>query len=227
MVGSRTYYSWLRRALPFRFRRRLAPLSRKFGADRGLPIDRYYIERFLSRYSEDIRGCVLEVEDASYTRRFGGNRVIRSEVLHARSDNPAATIVGDLATGEAIPRNSFDCVILTQTLQFIYDLPSAILHTHAMLQRGGVLLATMPGISQISRYDMDRWGDYWRFTSLSARRLFEEIFGESHVSVEICGNLLTSTAFLCGLSTEDMRPAELDWCDEDYQMVITVRAVRQ
>ena len=29
---------------------------------------------------------------------------------------------------------------------------------------GGSLLLTVPGISQIARYD-DHWGDYWRFTS--------------------------------------------------------------
>jgi hypothetical protein len=34
------------------------------------------------------------------------------------------------------------------------------------LKPGGVLLATVSGISQISRYDMYRWGDYWRFTTL-------------------------------------------------------------
>ena len=77
--------------------RRLTPISRHFGYDRGRPIDRYYIENFLAHHADDIRGHVLEIGDASYTRQFGGDRVAKSDVLHVTSDNPEATIVGDLA----------------------------------------------------------------------------------------------------------------------------------
>jgi hypothetical protein len=52
-----------------------APVSRNFGYDRGLPVDRYYIEGFLDRHKSDVRGHVLEVGDDSYTRRYGGDRV--------------------------------------------------------------------------------------------------------------------------------------------------------
>ena len=51
-------------------------LSRDFGFDRGTPIDRYYIESFLSTHASDIRGHVLEVADNTYTRRFGGDPAI-------------------------------------------------------------------------------------------------------------------------------------------------------
>src|SRR5215210_7162112 len=50
--------------------RRVTPLSRYFGFDRGLPIDRYYIENFLARQAEDIHGRVLEIGDNSYTQRY-------------------------------------------------------------------------------------------------------------------------------------------------------------
>jgi hypothetical protein len=89
-----------------------------------------------------------------------------------------------------------------------------------------VVLATVPGISQIVRYDMDRWGDFWRFTSLSARRLFECGFPEGDVRVETHGNVLAATAFLQGLSTRDLRPDELNFRDPDYEVLITVRAVK-
>ncbi len=45
---------------------------REFGYDRGLPIDRYYIERFLANNASDIRGHVMEIADNIYMRRFGG-----------------------------------------------------------------------------------------------------------------------------------------------------------
>jgi glycosyltransferase involved in cell wall biosynthesis len=42
---------------------RIAPISQDFGFDRGTPIDRHYVEDFLTRNSGDIKGRVLEVGD--------------------------------------------------------------------------------------------------------------------------------------------------------------------
>jgi SAM-dependent methyltransferase len=206
--------------------RRVEPVGRAFGFDRGSPVDRYYIESFLSRHTGDVRGRVMEAGGATYTRRFGGDRVMHSDVLHAQPGNAEATLVGDLATGNGIPNGAFDCVILTQVFQFVYDLRPAVETARAALKPGGVLLATLPGISQISRYDMDRWGEFWRFTSLSARRLFGEVFGPANVTVESRGNVLVAVAFLQGLAQEDLRQREMDYNDRDYELIVTVRAVR-
>ena len=106
--------------------RRVTPISQIFGLDRGQSIDRYYIENFLLRCADDIRGCVLEVANNTYTARFGGERVTKSHVLHVQEGNPRATIVADLSFDNKIPSDTFDCIILTQTLQFIYDVRAAI-----------------------------------------------------------------------------------------------------
>src|SRR5690242_583275 len=58
------------------------PISEVSGYDRGLPIDRYYIERFLNQNADLISGAVLEIGDDAYTRRFGGSRVTRSDVMN-------------------------------------------------------------------------------------------------------------------------------------------------
>jgi hypothetical protein len=42
---------------------------------------------------------------------------------------------------------------------------------------------------------MERWGDYWRFKSLSARRLLEDAFGPEAVELSVYGNVLTAKAF--------------------------------
>ncbi len=206
--------------------RRLTPVSRKFGFDRGTPVDRYYIDRFLEAARGDIHGRVLEIADASYTRRFGGSQVRQSDVLHAAAGNPEATFVGNLATGHGVPRDAFDCIILTQTLSVIYDTHGAIATVQAALKPGGVVLATVSGISQISRPDMNSWGDYWRFTSLSARLLFEAAFGAGNVQVTPYGNVLAAVAFLQGLAAGELRTDELDYRDPDYEVLIAVRAVR-
>jgi len=109
-------------------------------------------------------------------------------------------------------------------LPFIYDVRGAVQVAYSALKPGGVILATVPGLSQVSRYDMDRWGDFWRFTPLSARRLFQEVFPDKAVAVESHGNVLTAVAFLHGLATEEIRPRELAYSDPDYPLIITVRA---
>jgi len=206
--------------------RRLQPIAPDFGWRWGQAIDRYYIEEFLSRHSTDIRGRVLEIENNGYTCRFGGERVIQSDVLHATANNPNATIIADLTHAEHIPSDTFDCIILQQTLQFIYDVRAALKTLCRILKPGGVLLVTFHGISQIARYDMDNWGEYWRFTTLSARRLFTEVFPEECVTIKAHGNVLATTAFLHGIVIEELRKEELAYHDPDYEMLITVRAVK-
>src|SRR3954451_1583936 len=121
--------------------RRTRPLSDSWGRDRGTPVDRYYIERFLHEHRTDIRGRVLEVKDAGYTTRFGVG-VSASAVLDVDATNPHATIVADLAWADGVGSESFDCFVLTQTLQLIPDLRAALVHARRLLRPGGVLLAT-------------------------------------------------------------------------------------
>lgn len=205
--------------------RRLQPLSREFGFDRGLPIDRYYVESFLARYTDDIRGRVLEVGDDSYTRRFGGARVTQRDILHVTPGNPIATIVADLSRADHIPSNIFDCIILTQTLHLVYDVDAVLRTLHRILKPGGVLLATFPGISQVS---IDEWADiwYWSFTRHSAWRLFSNVFSTDHFEVHAYGNVLAATAFLQGLAVDELDQDELDYHDPQYQTLITVRATK-
>lgn len=204
--------------------RRLRPISTEWGSERGQPIDRYYIDQFLARQSADIQGHVLEIGTDTYTKRFGGGQVRRSEVLHVAEQRPPITLLGDLTCAEHIASNVFDCVVLTQTLQAIYDVPAAMRTVHRILKPGGIVLVTVPGISKISRYDMDRWGYYWSFTTCSMRRMFETAFPPANIQVEAYGNVLTAIAFLHGLASSELRRQELDDHDADYELVITVRA---
>ncbi|WP_448614624.1 glycosyltransferase [Modestobacter sp. URMC 112] len=205
--------------------RRLTPVSRHFGFDRGLPIDRYYIEQFLHENALVIAGRVLEVGDSEYTRRFGGSRVVQADVLNVRAGHPETTFVGDLADGAGLPNEAFDCVVLTQTLHLVYDLPAAVRTLHRILRPGGTLLATFPGISPLSD---DEWAAtwHWSLTPVSAARLFGDVFGTENVEVDFRGNVLSSIAFLHGLAAHELRPGELAWPDPQFPMLITLRAGR-
>jgi len=203
--------------------RRLEPISRHFGTDRGLAIDRYYIEAFLARNSADVHGRVLEIGDRNYTVRYGQDRVTHSDILHVSGTNPLATIVGDLADAPHIPDGSFDTIILTQTLQFIYDTRAAVRTLHRILKPGGVLLLTAPGLSPVPTQSVWGYTWHWAFTALSLERLLAEAFGRQQVNVETTGNVLAATAFLQGLATEELAHEELDATDPDYPVILTAR----
>jgi SAM-dependent methyltransferase len=212
-------------AVEFGQLRRVTPISREWGFDRGQPIDRYYVEEFVAAHAADIQGRVLEFGDDAYTRRFGGDRVTIRDVMNYPHRTEQTTFLADLANAQAIPNDLFDCVICTQTLQCVLDTRAAIDTLRRILKPGGVLLATFPGISQT--YDAvwgDRW--YWNFTSISARALFGKAFGAAATRVEFRGNVLSAISFLHGLASAELTKEELDARDSAYEVTIAVRAVK-
>jgi GT2 family glycosyltransferase len=203
--------------------RRVRPISREFGFDRGLPVDRYYIERFLERHASEVAGRVLEIGDDAYTRRFGGGRVSRSDVLHVHGGNPRATLVGDLTDPRVLPEGAFDCIILTQTLQLIFDVRLAVACLHRALAPGGVVLVTAPGISPIDRGEWGRtW--FWSFTAQALERMFGEVFGRDALVVERYGNVFAATAFLQGLAVQELDTKDLDPVDDAFPVIVALRA---
>ena len=204
---------------------RVEPISHQWGCDRGTPIDRYYIAAFLERYRSDVRGRVLEVKEPMYTQRFGGDAVISSDVIDIDPTNRLATITGDLRRADGIPTATFDCVILTQTLHVIDDMAAALAECERILRPGGVLLLTAPSVSRVDPASgLD--GDFWRLTDASARKQFADIFPLDAFEVTSYGNVKACTAFLYGLSVEEMATADLDHRDEAFPLIVAIRAVK-
>ena len=204
---------------------RTTPFSTQFGYDRGGPIDRYYIENFLNDNSSLIRGRVLEIGDNVYTLKYGGSNVTKSDIFHIDDSNEQATFVGDLSNAPHLPSNTFDCIVLTQTLHLIYDFKGAIETCYRLLKQGGTLLITVPGISHIAQ---DGWGKYWlwSFTDASMQRIMEESFPIEKISIKTFGNVLVASAFLYGMGLPEINKEQLDQHDPHYQVIITVRAVK-
>lgn len=213
------------------------PVSRNWGFDRGSPVDRHYIERFLEEHSGegteqgDVRGHVLEFAGDEYATRFGGGRagpderVERVDVMDIDPANPRATIVADLSEPGTLPAASFDCIICTQVLMLIFDFRAALAGLQQALKPGGVLLITVAGISRNCDPEVDG-SDYWRFTSRSLQRLLEEQFPADAVSVRSYGNVRSASGFLYGLAAEELSAAELDPHDRNYEVTVAGRAVR-
>lgn len=204
---------------------RLTPFSTTFGYDRGGPVDRYYIENFLKANAHLIRGRVLEIADNEYTRHFGGANVWQSDILHVDGSNPKATFTGDLSNAPHLPADAFDCIVLTQTLHLIYHYKRALQTCYRILKPGGVLLLTVPGISQIDQGEWKKaW--LWSFTSYSVSEMMAEVFPPANVQVDTYGNVFIATAFLYGLGLPEVNRQQLDFRDEHYQVIITAKAFK-
>lgn len=221
-----SFRRWLRRWLVPAWLgslRSTKPRSDGWGFDRGRPVDRYYIESFLEHHWYDVHGQVLEILNSDYADKFG-LAVERVDILDIDPTNRQATVIADLAAADSICDDSFDCFILTQTLQLIYDVKSAIAHAHRILRPGGVLLVTIPAVSRLAG---EGYTDYWRFTPASCARLFGEIFGPEQVTITAYGNVLSAIAFLEGMACEELSKSELDVIDERYPVLLAIRAVKK
>ena len=205
--------------------RRVTPIGTDWGFDRGLPIDRHFIEGFLDKHASDIQGSVLEFGNRRYTERFGGLRVTRSDVMNVQEGIAGTTIRADLTDCKEVPSESFDCIVCTQVLTFLYDIRAAVKELRRLLKPGGVLLVTVPGISCTFEPD---FGEYWSWnlTPSSVTRLFSEAFEASNVTVESFGNLLTATAFLYGLAVDDLHPDEFAVRTKGYEVIVAARVTK-
>jgi len=206
--------------------RRLSPISTIFGQDRDLiSIERFYIEEFLENHAADIKGRCLEMGDPNYINKFGGDAVTKADVLNYVEGNPQATIVADLTDAPHIPDNTFDCIIITQTLQMIFEVDKAIATLYRILKPGGVVLCTSHGLTRVARREgVDDWGEYWHFTTQSKRRLFRAEFPTENVEVSTVGNVFTCICNLHGLAASEVDPSELHTHDPNYEMLVLVRA---
>jgi SAM-dependent methyltransferase len=218
---------WRRPRWWYVLRRAGKPISDYAGRERGNPIDRLYIETFLAEHAPDVRGRCLEVKDDLYTRRFGGQNVTRADVLDVNTDNKAANVFGDLRhLAAVIADDTYDCFILTQTLQYIDDLDAAVRECRRILKPGGVLLVTLPCLGKVEGLEHNVSGNFWRFTPHAARYLFHRHFGEPNCRIQTWGNVLAGMAFWVGMAQEDLPARRLTEHDPAFPVIVTVRAVK-
>jgi SAM-dependent methyltransferase len=207
LPGRRPRWGNLRRAKPF---------SDCYGWDRGQPVDRMYIERFLERMSHRIRGDVLEVRSSDYTRRFGAADH-RSHVLDIDASNRAATIIGDLCDPRTLAPASYDCVILTQTLQFLSAPDAAIASLYDSLRSGGTMLITVPCAARIDPEAPE--SDYRRWTPAGLRQMVGRQCERAAIEVEGGGNLIAALVAMLGCAVQDLRRQDLAVDDPVFPII--------
>ena len=205
---------------------RLTPIGNKSSGRQDNAVHYYYTERFLRSNSSRIHGAVLEAAGSRYAKRYGRNNVSKTDVLLLKGSSiPDGKNIVTLDDADCIPSHTYDCIILPQILQYTYDIKASLITLYRILKQGGVLLATVPGISRNIKESHDT-NRFWSFTTLSAHRLCEEVFPTSHISVRSYGNVMTAAALMHGMMAKELKPRQLNFNDPLYQVVIAIRAVK-
>ena len=201
--------------------RRTAPFSTTYGFERGTPVDRYYLHRFLAAHRSAITGAVLEVQVDSYTRRFG-HEVTRSETFDV-IPLFRPTYLCDLSHAEGIlPDAAYDCLLLPNTLPYLLELDAALANMFRVVKPGGSILASAAGLLPLS-------GDvpeYWRLTPDGWRERLTSAWRGAELTVEGQGNCLSATAAQLGLALEELSDEELDVHDPRYPVLTTIACLK-
>lgn len=195
------------------------PVSRKFGFDRGKPIDRVLIERFLSENRSLISGRTLEIGDNRYTKQFGEN-VTESHVLDVNTHNKKADIVSDIADMREVSDDSFDTIILTHVLGMVESQEKAISEIYRVLAPGGHVLVTTASFAPQQSQNKG----FTRYTAKGLVNLFDKTFNAKELKGQDFGNVYTGLAFWIGLAAEDTPEKIFTYDDPEYPCIATLIA---
>jgi SAM-dependent methyltransferase len=202
--------------------RRLEPFSASFGFDRGTPVDRFYMRHFIRAHTDALRGVAGEVSEPTYLAEFGGDRLTRIEVIDLDPANPRATLIADLSQSASLPAETFDCLVVTQTLQYIPEPERALAVCVEALRPAGSLLVAVPALAPHDTHEAPE-ADHWRFWPAGLLSLLRRVAPDASHTVVGYGNLVATIAFLHGLSAEELKPAELRHSDPRFPVVVCAR----
>jgi hypothetical protein len=197
--------------------RRVTPFSAQFGFDRGTPVDRYYLHRFLDSHRARITGDVLEIQVPDSARRYGA----RLGDVHTVDLNPAhrPTYTCDLAASDGvIPSDRYDCFLLPNTLCVLRDVEGCLRQALRVVKPGGVILASTAGFVPLT----PDAPDYWHLSAAGWQEIAARALAGALFRVESHGNCLAAVAAMLGLAHEELRPAELDASDPRYPVLVTL-----
>jgi hypothetical protein len=202
--------------------RRTIPFSASYGFERGQPVDRYYLHRFLNANRDAITGDVLEVQSTSYTERFG-RHLTRSDSFDIEPRfNP--TYLCDFAhCAGVIPDRAYDCLLLPNTLPHFRELDRCLAHALRVVRPGGTILASVAGLLPLT-------GDvpeYWRLTPDGWREKLGAAWPGATLEIAGHGNCLAAMAVQLGLALEELTDAELEVHDPRFPVLTTIVCLPQ
>jgi SAM-dependent methyltransferase len=197
--------------------RRTQPFSSTYGFERGTPIDRHYLHRFLTAHRNLVTGDVLEVQTTSTTDRYG-RAVRRADTFDIVPDFEPTYLCDFTAANPPIPERAYDCLLLPNTLPHFRDLDGGLANARRVVRPGGAILASAGGLLPLTG-DV---ADYWRFSPDGWRERLIKAWPGCDLTVDGHGNCLAAIAAQLGLALEELSAAELDVVDPRFPVLITI-----
>ena len=196
--------------------RQIQPLRRDADGASGQAMDRYYIEQFLRREAGVLKGRVLKIGYDPYGSVFAESNLAITSLAFTDDTELIHRLVD-------VKDNTYDVLLLVQVLHSIYDLHAVVRHIHRILAPEGILLATVPGTCYAAGA-VNQIKPYWGFTNFSLRKLIESVFPARRINTDVFGNVLVATAHLYGLGVGELTPKELNFRDNHYPLLLTLKA---
>jgi len=101
-------------------------------------------------------------------------------------------IIADICDTK-LPKEEWDLIILSQTLEHIFDFRAAIKECYRLLKLGGFLIIDCPFYYPYHGIEgKEGYGDYWRISHTAMKKLLNEVKFEFK-KVFLLDNILTST----------------------------------
>ena len=204
----------------------VTPIDPNWGFERGTPIDRVYVERFVGAHAADIRGRVLEIAAPDYTNTFGRG-VEQVDILMATEGNPQATIVGDLTDAPHIPTTRSTARSSRRRSSSSTTSAPRSRRCNESSRPAACCSRPCPDSRRSRRLEDEEFGEWWHYTGRSVRRLAEEAFGAGERRGRDVRERPRGVGFLYGLAASDLESEELDAHDPLYEVVIGLRAVKR
>jgi SAM-dependent methyltransferase len=196
---------------------RNAPFCPNYGFSRGTPIDRFFLDCFITKIRDEVVGDVLEIGGVQENR-------VRYRLQHASSYRtmdielfPGVDFAGDAHDPAASPASSFDCILLFNVLEHCKEPSIVVENVHRWLRAGGKAFCLVPNAQRVHRDPRD----YWRIMPDALEYLFRNF---ASAEVFTYGNLITTIAALSGLGAEELSSEDLVEVNSMYPVVSCVTA---
>ena len=197
--------------------RRTTPFSSTYGFERGQPIDRYYLHKFLDSHRDLITGDVLEIQGTSYAERFGHD-LFRADSFDIEPRVEPTYLCDFAHCADVIPNHAYDCLLLPNSLPHFRELDRCLAHALRVVRPGGTILASAAGLLPLTG-DI---AEYWRLTPDAWRLTLVEAWSGAALEVAGHGNCLSAVGAQLGLALEELTEAELDVRDPRFPVLTTM-----
>lgn len=208
------------------------PLTRNFGFYRGTPIDRYFINKWIYDFLDEIdsgnklKG--IEIGGFDYlkynSKKYLANELVPKRELKKSKDSLCINLNEPINKDFKL-KEKYDFVICTQVLHVLENDINGLRIIYKLLKKGGLIIGSTAGtINPISIYDYKRWGCYRGYSDQGLKSILEKTGFECQI--ETFGNFALAYEILNGAVVEDIDQSLFKENDEIFQILHLFKAYK-